>query len=65
MSTSFLLSDVREKPFATGTAHFINPHVTTVEESNLLDDRIAEGSRIAELRMMRNRAFFRPRHLIR
>jgi hypothetical protein len=48
MSTSFLLSHVREKPFATGTAHFI-PHVTTVEESNLLDDRIEERSRIAEL----------------
>jgi hypothetical protein len=38
-STSFLVSHIREKPFATGTAHVINPHVTTIEETNLLDDR--------------------------
>jgi hypothetical protein len=33
MSTSFLLSHIREEPFATGPAHFINPHVSTVSQS--------------------------------
>jgi hypothetical protein len=43
MSTSFLLSHIREKPFATGTAHPSSRHVITPEESNLLDDRVGYG----------------------
>lgn len=44
---SFLISYIREKPFATGNAHFINPDVITLAESNLLDDRIGAAVSLA------------------